>query len=72
MSAMGHEQTSRHVRVISVILLKADIRQRIEHVCFVPIAKLKFGTLAWLTNAWLAPGVKIIFSLFEGLGLYTC
>ena len=28
MSAMGHEQTSRHVRVMSVISLKADIRQR--------------------------------------------
>jgi hypothetical protein len=57
---------------MSALPPKADIRQRIEHVCFVPIAKLKFGTLAWLTNAWLAPGVKIIFSLFEGLGPYTC
>ena len=28
MSAMGHEQTSRHVRVMSVIPLKADIHQR--------------------------------------------
>ena len=36
MSALGHEQTSRHVRVMSVIPLKADIRQRIEHVCYVP------------------------------------
>ena len=55
---------------MSALLPKADIRQRIEHVCFV--SELKFGTLAWLTNAWLAPGVKISFSLFEGLGLYTC
>jgi hypothetical protein len=35
-SALGHEQTSRHVRVMSVILLKADIRQRGSHVRFVP------------------------------------
>ena len=28
MSVSGHEQTSRHVRVMSVIPLKADIRQR--------------------------------------------
>ena len=36
MSALGHEQTSRHVRVMSVLPLKADIRQRIQYVCFVP------------------------------------
>jgi hypothetical protein len=28
MSAMGHEQTSHHLRVMSVIPLKADIHQR--------------------------------------------
>jgi hypothetical protein len=28
MSALGHEQTSRNVRVMSVIPLKADIHQR--------------------------------------------
>ena len=28
MSALGHEQTSRHVHVMSVIPLKADIHQR--------------------------------------------
>ena len=28
MSAMGHEQTSRHARVMSVLSLKADIPQR--------------------------------------------
>jgi hypothetical protein len=28
MSALGHEQTLRHVRVMSVIPLKADIHQR--------------------------------------------
>ena len=27
MSALGHEQTSRHVRVMSVLPLKADIHQ---------------------------------------------
>jgi hypothetical protein len=35
MSALGHEQTSRHVRVMSVIPLKADIHQRGLHVRFV-------------------------------------
>ena len=39
-SAMGHEQTSRHVRVMSVIPLKADIHQRGLHVRFVPIADM--------------------------------
>jgi hypothetical protein len=38
MSAMGHKQTSRHVRVMSVIPLKADIRQREWHVRNVPLA----------------------------------
>ena len=37
MSAMGHEQTSRHGRVMSVIPLKADIRQRGLHVREVPL-----------------------------------
>lgn len=32
MSASGHEQTSRHVRVMSVIPLKADIHRRGLHV----------------------------------------
>ena len=33
MSAMGHEQTSRHVRVMPVIPLKADIHQRgLQHL----------------------------------------
>ena len=32
MSALGHEQTSHHVRVMSVIPLKADIHQRGLHV----------------------------------------
>ena len=35
---MGHEQTSRHVRVMSVIPLKADIHQRGLDVRIVPFA----------------------------------
>src|SRR5512133_3767157 len=38
MSALGHEQTSRHVRVMSVIPFKADIHQHGLHVRLVPIA----------------------------------
>ena len=34
MSALGQKQTSRHVRVMSVISLKADINQRGLHVRF--------------------------------------
>jgi len=30
-----------HVRVMSIIPLKADIRRRIEHVCFVPEADMR-------------------------------
>ena len=37
MSALGHEQTSRHVRVMSVIPLKADIHQRGLHVRLMPL-----------------------------------
>jgi hypothetical protein len=32
MSALGHEQTLRHVHVMSVLPLKADIHQRGSHV----------------------------------------
>ena len=35
-SAMGHEQTSHHIRVMSVLPLKADIRQRALYVRLVP------------------------------------
>ena len=38
MSVVGHEQTSHHVRVMSVIPLKADIHQRGLHVRLVPTA----------------------------------
>src|SRR6185312_5594238 len=40
MSALGHEQTSPHVRVMSVLPLKADIHQRGLHVRLVPLADI--------------------------------
>ena len=40
MSALGHEQTSRNVRVMPVIPLEADIRQRGLHVRLVPDADI--------------------------------
>ena len=40
MTAVGHEQTSRQVRVMSVIPLKADIDQRGLHVRYVPEADI--------------------------------
>ena len=39
-SALGHEQTSRDVRVMSVIALKPDIHQRGLHVRQVPLADI--------------------------------
>ena len=49
MSALGHEQTSRHVSVMSVIPLKADMDQRGLHVRLVPITDIgSFGSrIAW-------------------------
>jgi hypothetical protein len=41
---LGQKQTSHHFRVMSIIPLKADIRRRIEHVCFVPKATLALGS----------------------------
>jgi len=40
MSASDHEHTSRHVHVMSVIPLKADIRQPEWHVSYVPEADI--------------------------------
>jgi hypothetical protein len=40
-SAMGHKRKWYHARAISVSSPKADICQRIEHVCFVPEADIK-------------------------------
>jgi hypothetical protein len=42
MSALGHERTSRHVRFMSVIPLKADIHRRGLHVRLVPKADFSF------------------------------
>jgi hypothetical protein len=41
MSVLGHDQTPRHVRVVSVIPLKADIHQRGLHVRLVPLADMR-------------------------------
>jgi hypothetical protein len=46
MSAKGHEQTSRHVRVMSVIPLKTDIHQRGLHVRLVPQADISKSVLS--------------------------
>jgi hypothetical protein len=43
MSALGHEQTSRNVRVMSVIPLKAEIHQRGLYVRLVPKADMAIG-----------------------------
>ena len=45
MSALGHDQTSRNVRVMPVIPLEADIRQRGLHVRLVPIADIRLGPI---------------------------
>ena len=42
-SALDQKQTSRLVRVMSVIPLKADIRQRIEHV----LLSARSGHASW-------------------------
>jgi hypothetical protein len=44
MSALGQKQTSRYVRVMSVISLKADIHQRGLHVRYLPLAGIGFPT----------------------------
>jgi hypothetical protein len=41
MSALGQKQTLAHVRVMSAILSKADIRVRNRHVRFVPKADME-------------------------------
>jgi hypothetical protein len=40
MSALGHKRTLRHVRLMSAIPPKADIRTRPRNVCFRPKADI--------------------------------
>ena len=54
MSALGQKQTSRHVRVISVIPLKADIHQREWHIRYVPLADV-IGPVALLVSSIATP-----------------
>jgi len=44
MSALGHERTSRHARIMSVLPLKADIHMRGLQVRLVPIADIEAAT----------------------------
>jgi len=54
MTALGQKQTSRHVRVMSVIPLKADIHRRGLHVGLVPIAPPCWGlALSRLVWSWI-------------------
>ena len=61
MSALSQKQTLRHDRVMSVIPLKADIRRRIERVCFVPKADITSASMHshlvrrtryWISRFW--------------------
>ena len=52
MSALGHKRTSRNVRVVSAIPLKADIHQRDLHVRLVPKAGLKLYSLNMVVRAF--------------------
>ena len=49
MSAMDHQQTSRHVRVMTVIPLKADIHQRGLQVRLVPLMHIAISRRLHLT-----------------------
>ena len=61
MSTMGHKRTSRHVRVMSVIPLKADIHQRGLHVRLVPcvdgswLASQNFMLRRWSVQPCVRP-----------------
>jgi hypothetical protein len=55
MSALGQKQTSAHVRVMSALPPKADIRCRDQHVRFLP--KADIGTEYLLIN-WLWLGAE--------------
>src|SRR5215467_5957785 len=65
MSALGQNQTSAHVRVMSALPPKADITGRDCHVGFVPkadIGRLKVASSVkqWFEPRFLAIGPKII------------
>jgi hypothetical protein len=49
-SDLGQEPTSRHVGVMSVIPLKADIHQRSLHVRLVPETDIQGESLAAITD----------------------
>ena len=59
---MGQKQTSRHVRVTSVIPLKADIHQRGLHVRLVPEANIvgrRSRDLAYLPRGEVAMAIAM-------------
>jgi tryptophan-rich sensory protein len=53
MSAMGHKQTSRYVRVMSVISLKADIHQHGLIVATIAAFHPVNAAAAWLLLPYL-------------------
>ena len=61
MSALGHEQTSRDVRVMSVIPLKADMLIVGINVCYVPcvdgsrLASQNFTSRRWSVQPCVRP-----------------
>jgi hypothetical protein len=67
MSALGHEQTSHHVRVMSVIPLKADIHQHGLHVRLVPQAdKRTFRPAVFTRSATIDLGTQSLRLLVDG------
>ena len=66
MSALGHEQKSRHVRIMSVLSLKADIRKRGLHVRFVPEADM-----AGLLRGKLSVNIRVLVSIDSNPELHT-
>jgi hypothetical protein len=62
MSALGHEQTSRPIRIMSVIPLKADIRQREWHVRLAATPHLSLRALRRHQPARSAIGTSATFA----------
>ena len=50
MSALGHKQTSRDVRVMSALRPKADIAAVEWHVCFVPLADVTLTGIRYVES----------------------